>query len=579
MKEKIKEQLLETKQQLQKEITERKKTEEELKKTKEKLEIQTWGLQKTNESIKLLYKEQEALHKKLQVVDQTKSDFISLVSHELRTPLTSMKNVVSNTLHGVTGAINDKLKRYLLMMNEDIDRLSRLINNLLDISRIEAGKTELKKSLVDIDALARRAISSLKPQADEKKIKLEIISPPDLEDLYVDADKLSQVFTNLIGNAIKFTPEEGEIVVAIEDKDNEIQCGVRDTGVGIPETELTKIFDKFHQVDRIDGPGTKGTGLGLPITRELIKMHNGKIWAESPPAARLPAWQGRAGESGKGSTFFFALPKTDTETVFREYLNNGLAQAKKEGTSMSLMVLTLANFDELKNKYKAKGIIRILREIEGIITKTVSSPVYLVHRHHKGEIPIVILKTGREEILSLEKKLKKAIKAHEFTLDGKSLQIEVNFGMASYPEDGEADHQLIKKLETSLKERKTYKPSIMVIDDEVDFAMVLKVRLESANYRVVVCHNEPDALEKLKKDSLPDLIILDLMLPNVDGHEMYMLLKENQKTAHIPILILSAKGERADKRLGMEFAPYNYMTKPYESQQLLAKIKEMLEKS
>jgi signal transduction histidine kinase len=170
-----------------------------------------------------------------------------------------------------------------------------LINDILDISRIEAGKVDIKKARVNITNLANNVVSALKPEADEKRIKIKVSSDNSLPDIYVDTDKVVQVFTNLIGNAIKFTPQEGQVIVRIEDKKDQIECRIVDTGVGIAKENLDKVFGRFQQFDRMAGPGAKGTGLGLAITKELVQMHNGKIWIKS----RL----------NKGSEFIFTLPK------------------------------------------------------------------------------------------------------------------------------------------------------------------------------------------------------------------------------------------------------------------------------
>jgi len=229
-------------------------------------------------------------------VDRMKTEFISTVSHELRTPLTTIKEFVSILLDEIPGNINKDQKEYLTIVKGNTDRLVRLIVNLLDISRIETGRVKLKRVLVNPVTLVKDVILSMGVEANKKKIKLETFFEPTLPDLYIDPDRITQVFTNLIGNAIKFTPEGGRITVELKDRKKEVVASVADTGIGISPENLDKVFNRFQQIDRVDGPGAKGTGLGLSISKALVEMHKGRIWAESEP--------------GKGSKFIFTLPRS-----------------------------------------------------------------------------------------------------------------------------------------------------------------------------------------------------------------------------------------------------------------------------
>lgn len=233
-------------------------------------------------------------NRELKKLSQVKSDFVSTVSHELRTPLTTMKEFTSIVLDGLSGPLTDSQKEYLEIIKSNIGRLSRLIDNLLDISKIEAGKIELKKTLVDIVGLAGAAVYSLMPEAAKKHIELKTSFSAAAVNIYADPDKITQVITNLINNAIKFTPDNGKIAVEIEAAEKEIECRVIDTGSGIAPEDMDKLFTKFQQLNRASASGAKGTGLGLAISKELIQMHDGKIWAESKPE--------------QGSKFVFTLP-------------------------------------------------------------------------------------------------------------------------------------------------------------------------------------------------------------------------------------------------------------------------------
>jgi PAS domain S-box-containing protein len=239
--------------------------------------------------------EKKRYEERLKELDTMKSDFVSSVSHELRTPLTAIKGSVDNMLDGLTGALNDKQTRYLIRIKSNADRLSRLINDLLDLSRIEAGKIELKPSRVDLGRLACDIAETLRPMAAEKLIDIDVASVASGLAAWADRDKLTQVLMNLIGNALKFTPPNGRVGIAVErNDDNWVRVSVTDTGPGIARGEAAKIFDKFYQIANVDKQKTRGTGLGLSISKSLIEMHGGKIWMES--------------EVGKGSTFSFTLP-------------------------------------------------------------------------------------------------------------------------------------------------------------------------------------------------------------------------------------------------------------------------------
>lgn len=240
-------------------------------------------------------KELEGLEsERLQRLDQLKSDFISTVSHELRTPLSITKEGISLVLGKIPGDINEKQAKILVAAKNNIDRLARIINELLDISKIEAGKAELKKGQVDMTGLIREIVSSFGPEVKKKGLSLKLNLPKKGIDIYADRDKIIQVFTNLISNSLRFT-EKGYIKISAVERKKEVECTVADTGRGIPEEDLPRAFGKFQQFGRMAGPGEKGTGLGLSIAKGIIEMHRGKIWVESGP--------------GKGTKFNFILPK------------------------------------------------------------------------------------------------------------------------------------------------------------------------------------------------------------------------------------------------------------------------------
>jgi PAS domain S-box-containing protein len=239
--------------------------------------------------------EKKGYERRLKELDKMKSDFVSNVSHELRTPLTSIKGSVDNMLDGLTGSLDEKQVRYLARIKSNADRLSRLINDLLDLSKIEAGRIDVRPTTLPMKALAEEIAEHLKPLAAEKFIRIEVAAPDPGITVWADRDKVIQVLMNLIGNAFKFTPHNGKVTVAVAKHENEwVQISVADTGPGILPEESGKIFAKFYQIADADKDKPKGSGLGLAISKALIEMHGGRIWVES--------------EMGKGSTFSFTLP-------------------------------------------------------------------------------------------------------------------------------------------------------------------------------------------------------------------------------------------------------------------------------
>jgi PAS domain S-box-containing protein len=239
--------------------------------------------------------EKKRFERRLKELDRMKSDFVSNVSHELRTPLTAIKGSVDNMLDGITGSLNEKQTRYLERIKSNADRLGRLITDLLDLSKIEAGKIELIPQRLFADALVREVAEVLRGVAAQKLIALDTVGSADPVQVWADRDKVVQILMNLVGNAIKFTPPQGEVKIAIADSGNDwVTLSVIDTGPGIPGEEAAKIFDKFYQIERRHNSKTKGTGLGLAISKALVEMHGGRIWVER-------------GING-GSIFSFSLP-------------------------------------------------------------------------------------------------------------------------------------------------------------------------------------------------------------------------------------------------------------------------------
>jgi len=345
-------------------------------------------------------------------VERLKNELISNVSHELRTPLATMKEFTSIISDGIAGPVTSEQKEYLNIMMSNMNRLARIINDLLDISKIEAGRMELRRRLVDIVFLIKDQLAPFKAESEIKKINLLLDVPLKLPQLYIDPDRISQVLTNLIGNALKFTPEGGRITVCAQELQDSIQIEIRDTGVGIAKENFSKIFDRFQQIDRQPGSGAKGTGLGLAISKSIVELHRGRIWVES--------------ELGKGSRFIFTLPKIEEESYFYECLAEGIKRARNNATAFSLIVL---------GADRTFGYS--LSDMEAVLKKAVRQATDLVLRFHRGSLIAVLCENEKKTLPQFIQRLKEILETE--------LKVKVQFGFASYPDDGQTAKELTDK--------------------------------------------------------------------------------------------------------------------------------------
>ncbi|MCX7920220.1 MAG: ATP-binding protein [bacterium] len=253
---------------------------------------------KAKPEIILIFRDLTASHEltRLRILNEMKTEFVSTVSHELRTPLTAIKGSVGLMAEGRTGPLSPVQQEMITLIKRNTDRLARMIDDLLELTRAEAGRMRIDPKYIELRDVVKDVFALLSQQAATQNLELRSEIPPEYSPMYVDADKLQQVLINLVGNAIKFTPENGSVTVQATETEQYWQIAVRDTGIGIPAEELPKIFDAYHQVRHPQRENVfKGFGLGLPITKRIIDAHNGKIWVKS----RL----------GKGTTFTFRIPK------------------------------------------------------------------------------------------------------------------------------------------------------------------------------------------------------------------------------------------------------------------------------
>jgi len=227
-------------------------------------------------------------------LDQLKSDFMATMSHELRTPLTSIIGYSDMLLSGMTGELNEKQSAFVDSILKGGESLLNLINDVLDLTKIEAGRLELNREAVDLRAALLGVLPVVKPRAQDKRIRISTFLPTDLPLVWADPGKLNQILLNLITNGIKYTHENGSVSVEARTVDDTVEIWVNDTGIGIAREDQDKVFQRFTQIDSSATRSQGGTGLGLAIVRELVELHGGAIRVQS--------------KLGKGSSFIFTMP-------------------------------------------------------------------------------------------------------------------------------------------------------------------------------------------------------------------------------------------------------------------------------
>ncbi len=416
---------------------------------KENLRLETMVKERT--------KELKKANERLKELDQVKSDFLSTVSHELRTPLTSVvgfakiiKKKLEETIFPVIQTEDKKVKRAVKQVGGNVsiiaqegERLTTLINDVLDLAKMEAGKIEWNMETLSITEVVERATAATSALLEHKDVEFVKEFEDGLPEVEVDKDKLIQVVINMISNAVKFT-DQGSVTCKTERRNGEIVVSVLDTGPGIPQEDLPKVFEKFKQVGDTLTDKPKGTGLGLPICKQIVEHHGGKIWAES--------------EVGKGSKFSFNIPVT----------------AISEKATETIDVEDMSAF----------------------------------------------FKRVKDHVVSTE--------------------------TASH--DG--------------------KKTVLVVDDEPSIRELLRQELESTGYLVKEAVDGIDAVKQVK-EQLPDLIIMDVMMPHMTGFDAAAVLRNDPLTASIPIVILSIiQDKERGRRLGID----RHLSKPVNMEELLKDV-------
>lgn len=397
---------------------------------------------------------------KYQEIDRLKSHFFANISHEFRTPLTLILGPVNSLLEKFKA---DSAVSELKVVRRNAERLLQLVNQLLDLSKLEAGKMQLRTSEENIVSLVKGMVLSFVSLAETKKINLNFNSFVKKLDVYIDREKFAKVINNLLSNAIKFTSEGGTIEIDVSRKENNVEINISDTGIGIPNQKLEKIFDRFYQVDGSHTREQEGTGIGLSLTKELVDLQRGEIFVNS--------------EEGKGTTFTVTLPLGKEHLKPEEII--GTSERDKDD----------------------------------------------------------IFSTNKGEIISDNENLKEKI-----------------------------DIEIIKETE---------KPILLIVEDNADVRNYIKGYFES-EYKLIEAVNGKEGLEKSLK-FIPDLIVSDVMMPKMDGIELCSKLKTDERTSHIPVILLTAKASEQDKISGLETGADDYLMKPFDVRELKVRIRNLIE--
>ncbi len=410
-------------------------------------------------------------------IDRAKTTFFSNVSHEFRTPLTLMLGPVEELLARSHTDLSPAARHQLELVNRNGSRLLRLVNTLLDFSRIEAGRMHAIYQATDLSSFTIDLASVFRSAMEKAGLELELDCPPLPELVYVDRNMWEKIVLNLISNAFKFT-FKGKISVGIGVSGSSVELRVADTGVGIPSEELPRLFDRFHRIENTRSRTHEGTGIGLALVQELVKLHGGSVGVDSTP--------------GKGSTFIISIPKG------KDHL-----PAERLGGSRTLATTAI------------------------------------------GAVPYV------EEAL-------------RWLPDGEEPDPELL-----------PDGELVPVPYTAAGNGDTTRPHILVADDNADMRQYL-TRMLGERYDVSAVADGEMALDSAR-ERRPELVLTDVMMPNLDGFGLLRELRANPETRTIPIILLSARAGEEARVEGIETGADDYLIKPFSAREVLARVQTHLE--
>jgi PAS domain S-box-containing protein len=454
-------------------------------------------------------------------VERLKDEFLSIVSHELRTPLTAIRGSLGLLASGKLGALEERGQRMLSIAAQNTDRLVRLINDLLDIEKIESGTATMERRALDAGSLVRDAAEVMGTMASEAGVRIVVEAEP--APVFADPDRLVQVVTNLVSNAIKYAPRDSTVRLAVQPRDGHAVVRVSDEGRGIPAGRLEAIFERFEQVDSSDARDKGGTGLGLPIARSIVEQHGGRLWAES--------------EWGRGSTFTFTLPLAGISTPPPRRPDARplvlVCEAEPGGEAGRLLeregyrVAVACSADEALRaveELRPAAILVVATEPAAAGEETVEA---LRRSERAREIPVVIMG---------------ALQGSDAGLD-----IATIAGWIAGPASREAPPGAVDG--AGAREH----VGVLIVEDDEGVASILCEMLGRSGITSVHARSGSEAV-RLAAEVEFGLLILDLGLPDADGFAVVERLQRDRRLSDVPVLVYTARdlgdADRERLRLG-----------------------------
>ncbi len=487
--------------------------------------------------------------------DRAKSEFVSNVSHELRTPMTSIKGYTDLLHAGAVGPINNEQQRFLKIIKNNAERLTALINDLLDISRVETGRVRFELRPMQVGDVISDVVNALAGQAEAKHQPLTYKVVGGLPDVMGDRDRLNQIITNLVSNAIRYTPDGGEIEVRAYPVEGAVRVDVQDRGIGISPDDLGRIFERFYRADHPLVQEAGGTGLGLSIVKMFVEMHRGRIWVES--------------EQDKGSTFTFILPVP--------------AQAEEEGQVHRVPPRLMA---------RTRTILVVDDDIDisNLVKMQLEGGGYQVLILGRGGSVVPWVEEKRPDLILLDLILPDmdgmdvlcALKENPATSDIPVIVLSVmqddgtaqNLGAVNYLTKPTECGELLRSVEKAL----TWQGRVLIVEDDADTGGLLSAAMRQIGFTPLVAADGYEALAMTRRYR-PDMILLDLRLPGMDGYEALMHLKRDAVTQTIPIVAMSAHVadmEQERKRL-IALGASSFLSKPFSVDDLLNEVEAALQ--
>jgi len=360
----------------------------------------------------------------IEKLSKVRSDFVSIISHELRTPLTAIKESVSLVLDGVTGPISDDQKRFLNMAKNNIDRLVKLVVDVLDFSKLDSGRITMHKKKMDINKLINDVYIEAKEEVENKNLDFDIELSNDTESIWFDPKRIVQALKHLISNAVKFNKEKGKIKISsskeLVDGKEVIKVSIEDTGIGISKEHIPKLFKEYNLLDSSMTRKHRGLGLGLSICKRIVDYHAGDIWVES--------------EEGKGSKFIFTMPIYKRDNEFNFLLDEAIKRARYADLKLALILFRVKNKKDENEEN--------LSSLEDAMKSTVRGPEDKIVRFKEGKLLAMMAGANRYGAERILERLKEKI------------NIFLNYGIAIYPSEVEIKETLIKQAEQELKSKK-----------------------------------------------------------------------------------------------------------------------------